>query len=159
MKKGIIVTAITLFLSGTGARAQVVSAVPPFRPHQTAVAPSVAQEPFVAAQAPIVQPVVVRRTYVRRQNYVRRPRGIDKSVDEGKRARAPLTTAHTIFPHSPVAPSSPTPPPAHPKSPRRASSRSAQLSAPPVRSLSRPRPVPPIPSRRYTDRHRFRTAL
>ena len=78
MKKGIIVTAITLFLSGTGARAQVVSAVHPFRPHQTAVAPSVAQEPFVAAQAPIVQPVVVRRTYVRRQNYVRRPRVIVK---------------------------------------------------------------------------------
>src|SRR2546426_726019 len=78
MKKGIIVTAITLFLSGTGARAQVVSAVHPFRPHQTAVAPSVSHEPFVAAQGPVVQPVVVRRTYVRRQNYVRRPRVIVK---------------------------------------------------------------------------------
>ena len=83
MKKGIIVTAITvtaitLFLLGTGARAQVVSAVHPFRPHQTAVAPSVSHEPFVAAQGPVVQPVVVRRTYVRRQNYVRRPRVIVK---------------------------------------------------------------------------------
>ena len=78
MKKGIIVTAITLFLLVIGARAQVVSAVHPFRLHQTSVAPSVPQEPFVAGQAPIIQPVVVRRTYVRRQSYVRRPRVIVK---------------------------------------------------------------------------------